>query len=39
MINKQPYAKVRSLAGARFDGVLADPARPPIAVLALLERQ
>ena len=37
MSNEQPYAKVRSLAGARIDGVLDDPARPPIAGLALLE--
>ena len=39
MSSEQPYAKVRSMAGARFDGVLDDPALPAIAVLALLEGQ
>ena len=39
MSNDQLQAKVRSLAGVRFDGALADPARPAAEVLALLEEQ
>ena len=39
MRNNQLNAKVRSLAGARFDGALDDPARPAADVLALLEEQ
>jgi 2-methylcitrate dehydratase PrpD len=37
MDNVQLLAKVHSLAGSRFDGVLDDPARPATEVLALVE--
>jgi len=39
MSSDQLIAKVRSLAGARLDGALDDPARPAADVLALLEEQ
>jgi hypothetical protein len=39
MSNDQLQAKVRSLAGVRFDGALAGTARPAAEVLALLEEQ
>ncbi|MDH3772462.1 MAG: hypothetical protein OET79_15940, partial [Nitrospirota bacterium] len=37
MDNVQLLAKVHSLAGSRFDGVLDDPTRPAADVLGLVE--